>query len=163
MSRMSETNYCARHGDTETNLRCSRCDELICPKCLVQAAVGVRCPDCAKSQRVPTFDVTGAYLARAIAAGLVLGIGGGAAGVLITLLVVALTGITFVGPLVIVGIGYLTAEGISAAVNRKRGRRLKYVAAGSVAIAVLIIATFSFVPFALLAGGYAVYVAVKRF
>ena len=160
---MAETNYCARHRDTETNLRCGRCDELICPQCLVHVPVGVRCPDCARVQRIPTFDVTGAYLARAIAAGLALGIGGGAAGVLVTLLVIAMTGIALAGPLVIVGIGYLTAEGISAAVNRKRGRRLKYVAAGSVAISVLIIATFSFVPFALLAGGYAVYVAVKRF
>ena len=160
---MSETNYCARHRDTETNLRCGRCDELICPQCMVHAPVGIRCPNCAKVQRIPTFDVTGAYLARAIAAGLALGIGGGAVGVMVTLLVTVMTGIGLAGPLVIVGIGYVNAEGISAAVNRKRGRRLKYVAAGSVATSVLIIATFTSVPFALMAGGYAIYVAVKRF
>ena len=160
---MSETNYCARHQDKETNLRCGRCDELICPKCMVHAAVGIRCPDCAKVQRIPTFDVSGAYLARAIAAGLALGIGGGAAAGLV---VVLFFGLPYLGPFMIVGIGYLVAEGISVAVNRKRGRSLKYVSAGSVVIAVLTISIFSIGPMTLLdllAGGYATYVAVKRF
>ena len=36
-----------------------------------------------------------------------------------------------VGIVAIVGVGYLVGEGISAAVNRKRGRSLKFVAAGA--------------------------------
>ena len=158
----SETKYCARHSDTPTNLRCGRCDELICPRCLVHAPVGVRCPDCAKTRPHPTFDVTGVYLARAIAAGMALGLVGGATGGIVIFLFLG----PFLGPFAIVGIGYLAGEGISVAVNRKRGRSLKYVAAGSVIIAMLTISMFSIGPmtiFDLLAGAYAVYVAVKRF
>ncbi|MBI20943.1 MAG: hypothetical protein CL780_01685 [Chloroflexi bacterium] len=39
---------CSRHKDIGTNLRCGRCDDLICPKCLIQSPVGSRCPDCSK-------------------------------------------------------------------------------------------------------------------
>ena len=159
----SETTYCARHADVATNLRCGRCEELICPGCLVHVPVGVRCPECAQTQTLPTFDVTGAYLARAIAAGVVLGVVGGVVGGVVLGL---LLGLPFLGPIVIVAVGYLAGEGISVAANRKRGRSLKYVAAGSVIISVLTISLVSIGPmtiFDLLAGAYAVYVAVNRF
>ncbi len=159
----SETTYCARHADVATNLRCGRCEELICPRCLVHVPVGVRCPDCAQTQPHPTFHVTGAYLARAIAAGVVLGVVGGVVGGVVLGL---LLGLPFLGPIVIVAVGYLAGEGISMAANRKRGRSLKYVAAGSVIISVLTISLVSIGPmtiFDLLAGAYAVYVAVNRF
>ncbi|HEX2914551.1 MAG TPA: B-box zinc finger protein [Chloroflexia bacterium] len=39
--------YCARHPEVETGLRCGRCDTPICPRCMVHADVGIRCPDCA--------------------------------------------------------------------------------------------------------------------
>lgn len=39
---------CARHSKVQTALRCSRCETPICPKCMVQTPVGLRCPDCAK-------------------------------------------------------------------------------------------------------------------
>ena len=41
------TMYCARHPKVETLLRCGRCDTPICPKCMVHAGVGIRCPECA--------------------------------------------------------------------------------------------------------------------
>jgi hypothetical protein len=40
--------YCARSPDVETDLRCGRCDVPICPSCLIQTPVGIRCPDCAE-------------------------------------------------------------------------------------------------------------------
>ncbi|MDA0256830.1 MAG: rhomboid family intramembrane serine protease, partial [Chloroflexi bacterium] len=36
---------CERHPETETELRCQRCDTPICPRCMVQTPVGFRCPD----------------------------------------------------------------------------------------------------------------------
>ena len=39
--------YCARHPQNETGLRCGRCDTPICPRCMVHAGVGIRCPECA--------------------------------------------------------------------------------------------------------------------
>ncbi|MFI7871307.1 rhomboid family intramembrane serine protease [Streptomyces salinarius] len=38
---------CYRHPDRETGIRCTRCERLICPDCMVNASVGFHCPDCA--------------------------------------------------------------------------------------------------------------------
>lgn len=45
-----QTMTCKRHG-TETRLACSSCGEPICPRCAVPAAVGQKCPDCARQAR----------------------------------------------------------------------------------------------------------------
>ncbi|MEZ0283812.1 MAG: rhomboid family intramembrane serine protease, partial [Thermoleophilia bacterium] len=49
-----ETLHCYRHPDRETLLSCSSCDRPICTSCMTQAAVGMRCPECAgrRSARV---------------------------------------------------------------------------------------------------------------
>ena len=154
---MSETNYCAKHPDTETNLRCGRCEKLVCPRCMVHSPVGVRCPECAQVRKLPTFEVSGPYMARAIAAGLVLGVAGGVAYTIILWL------IPFLSVFALLGAGYLIAEGISVAVNRKRGRPLKYVAAGSVLVTIIIASVPGLTLFGLLGGAIAVYVAVNRF
>jgi membrane associated rhomboid family serine protease len=39
---------CYRHDDRPTRLSCTSCDKPICVDCTVQAAVGQKCPDCAK-------------------------------------------------------------------------------------------------------------------
>ena len=130
---------------------------------MVHAPVGVRCPDCAQVRRLPTFEVSGKYLARGIGTGLVLGLLGGAAAALLSWILPV-----FMLVLVaIVGVGYLIGEGISAAVNRKRGRSLKYVAGAATLLAfsivsvVIPVVTFSL--YGLLAGALAVYAATSRF
>lgn len=42
-----ETPTCYRHRDRETLVSCSNCERPICTSCMVQAAVGVKCPECA--------------------------------------------------------------------------------------------------------------------
>ena len=155
---MSEMKYCPRHPKTETNLRCGRCEELICPRCMVHTPVGARCRDCAQIRRLPTFQVSKGLMARAIAVGLVLGVVGGIVVGFLTWL------LGFLGLFALVGLGYLIGEGVSFAVNRKRGRELKYVAAGAVIVALIINYPWvlNSLP-GLLAGFVAVYVAVKRF
>ena len=158
---MSKTRYCARHPDTQTSLSCTRCEESICPRCMVHAPVGVRCPNCAQARRVPTFDVSRLQLARAIAVGLVLAaISGIVAGILVYFVL-----FPFIEMIAMAGAGYLIGEGISAAVNRKRGRSLRLVAAGSVFVAFV---AFSFVLLGvtlpgLFGLGIAVYIAINRF
>ena len=39
--------HCYRHPDRETLLSCSNCERPICTSCMREAAVGVRCPECA--------------------------------------------------------------------------------------------------------------------
>jgi hypothetical protein len=41
-----ETLFCYRHPQTETVLRCNRCNKPICPKCAQCTPVGFRCPEC---------------------------------------------------------------------------------------------------------------------
>ena len=50
--------YCETHPKIETGLTCSRCDRRICPKCMVQTAVGGRCVDCGKGKRSSIYDVS---------------------------------------------------------------------------------------------------------
>lgn len=42
---------CYRHPDREGGRNCTRCDKPACSQCLVQAAVGSHCLDCAKATR----------------------------------------------------------------------------------------------------------------
>lgn len=38
---------CYRHSGRETNVSCSRCGRPICPDCMINSPVGMRCPECA--------------------------------------------------------------------------------------------------------------------
>lgn len=122
---------CPIHPEVTTNLRCSKCESLICPRCLVQTPVGARCRECAQLRRLPIFEVglghylraTGASLGLALVAGLVWGaipFGGFFA--------------FMVSPLA----GYAIGEGVSRAVNRRRSFGLKLLAAAGVILAYLI-------------------------
>jgi len=57
---------CLRHPNVLSNLRCGRCDDLICPQCMVQSPVGARCPDCAVIGQAPIFRATTFELVRTI-------------------------------------------------------------------------------------------------
>ena len=115
--------YCAQHKDTQTNLRCGRCDTPVCPRCMVHGPVGVRCPDCGKPPKLPQFEVSTPLMLRAIGASLVIGIAGG-----IALLFVLSFGLFFY-LIASAGFGYLVSEATSYAVKRKRGPALAIIAA----------------------------------
>jgi hypothetical protein len=127
--------YCYWHPDVETGLSCSRCGKQICAQCMVQAPVGIRCKECGKAVRMPTYDVQPAYYARAIAAAVAVAVGGG---ILWAILDGLLGGIPFVPALIGIGVGYAAGELISLSVNRKRSIGLAWLAAGAVVIAFLI-------------------------
>ncbi|MCI0440509.1 MAG: B-box zinc finger protein [Chloroflexi bacterium] len=151
-------NYCPRHPRTETNLRCGKCEELVCADCLVHTPVGVRCPNCARQTRVPTYDVTRSYMARAIVAGFGIAIAGGFALVFLARNVT----LPYLDSILFIALGYAVGEGISRATNRKRGRSLQFIAGLSMLAAYLIISLFSFRVASLFALVIAFYIATWR-
>ena len=48
---MTEPLYCKNHPQTETALRCNRCEEPMCSKCAVHTPTGYRCVNCVKEQK----------------------------------------------------------------------------------------------------------------
>lgn len=60
---------CYRHPDREAYISCQRCERLICPECMREAAVGFQCPSCiaegAKTVRSPRTIAGGAISANA--------------------------------------------------------------------------------------------------
>lgn len=140
---------------------------------MVQSPVGFRCPDCGKARRIPTYDVSKLILARGLGAGIFISV---ALGGIFAFLSPLLFQVPYLPLAAIVGIGFAIGEGISFAVNRKRGRSLKFVAAGCMLLSYLVmIAAFSFLGiagaigglfadlFGLLALAGAFYVSIRRF
>ncbi len=151
--------YCARHPKVETNLRCGKCGQPICPKCAVQTPVGARCPDCARLTRLPIFQVSIAGYLKAA------GVGLGSAAILGVVWGLAVPYLAGFGYLLALFAGYAIGELISRVVNRKRGIGLQIISGGSTAICYLIalscglyISLFSLV--ALAAG---IFLTVSRF
>ena len=153
---------CATHPDVETNLRCGKCGQPICPKCLVQTPVGARCPDCAKLYKLPTYRVSTQYYLRAVGTGLgmaiVCGIIWGGVGGFVRFFLLSLV--------LAAGAGYVIGEVISLSVNRKRGTGLAVIAGGALVVSYLVSILlpwgFGFQLFDLLALALGIFVAVIR-
>jgi len=118
---------CARHPDIETDLRCGKCLQPICPKCVVQTPVGARCPKCAALKKLPVFEISTIFYIRAIAAGLATAAVAGAIWKFIPL------GGFFLFFIALV-VGYVIGEAVSIAANRKRGPGLQIIAGISVVV-----------------------------
>ena len=150
---------CYLHPGTETRLTCGKCGKPICARCVVHHPVGIRCQECTHVRSLPTFRVTPRHY---ISAGIVsLGIGVVGGGILAIL---SLVGLSLLFRLfLMVGIGYVVGEGVSAVTNHKRGIGLQAVAVGGVVVSATIGITsvgdliFSVFPLAI-----AVFVAARR-
>ena len=118
---------CARHPDIETDLRCGKCLQPICPKCVVKTPVGARCPKCAALKKLPVFEISTIFYMRAIAAGLATAAVAGAIWKFIPL------GGFFLFFMALV-VGYVIGEAVSLAANRKRGPGLQIIAGISVVV-----------------------------
>jgi hypothetical protein len=126
-----ETLHCATHADVETTLRCGKCEKPICPRCLVMTPVGARCKECAAARKLPTFQLSGLnYLvAGLVALGMGLGVG------LVWGLIEWLLPSYLFSILLAAGAGWLIAEVIGRAVNRKRGTWLGIIGGLTVLLA----------------------------
>jgi len=125
---------CAAHPKVETNLRCGKCGKPICPKCMVQTAVGARCPECARLYKLPTYRVSTVYYLRAAGTALGMAVVSG----LLWGLANTFIPFFFLNLLIGAGVGYAIGEVVSLAVNRKRGRGLAAVAGVGVVVSYLV-------------------------
>jgi uncharacterized membrane-anchored protein YitT (DUF2179 family) len=129
--------YCANHPDTETLLRCNRCEKPICLKCAVLTDVGYRCKDCIRGVQasyfnaIPTDNLIGfgvAFIVSAIAspiAGFILGFVPFFFGVIIAFGIGS-------------GAGGTLAQIIRTSVGRRRGRYLRHFTLAGIILGVLI-------------------------
>ena len=122
-----EQMVCAFHPNRPTTLRCNRCERPICTRCAVLTPVGYRCKACVKGQQAAFetarwWDYPAAFLISALGVGIAVGL---------------LGFIGYWGFLVAPAVGGGLAEGVRAAVGRRRSRRLPLAAAAGGALAVL--------------------------
>ena len=129
---------CPRDQGVETNLRCGQCGDPICPRCMVYAPVGSKCPDCASIGGPVMFKVTQNDLIRiGIVAGLAaLGIGVASAVTLVALWSLdILAGVNSSIWLIVVGVAeFLGVMGVTYAMQLVAGTKystsLRIMAAG---------------------------------
>ena len=131
--------YCQRHPDNETELRCGRCEVEICPRCMIHAPGGIRCPDCAQLRRPPMYELEMSHYLRAGGVAL---LGAVAIGVASALLLPPrpVGGLLLFAIALLAGMGAATllARAFDAVTNRKRGRALQLLAAGAIVAAALL-------------------------
>ncbi len=119
---------CYIHTDTETSLRCNRCEQPICAKCAVRTPTGYRCKECVRGQQ-KVFDTaqTQDYLIGVLIGGILAFIGG---------LIIPRLGFfaIFLGP----AAGALIAEIIRRSIQRRRSQTLFRAISAAVAIGALL-------------------------
>ena len=118
--------FCARHPSVETAISCATCGTPICPDCMVQAPVGIKCRDCARQPRSALVRLKPERALRAIAAGI-----GVAAAVAVVLAMLQRTGIGFFGFFIAFGVGSLAGEAVIRASGYHRAQITGAIAAAS--------------------------------
>ena len=131
MSTEIYQNRCLRHKDIGTNLRCGRCGDFICPKCLAVSPVGSRCQKCVQLGQPEMFRSSKSELVMVLIASIMLVIFGGLFLSLICRLLWALpigyqVG-SIVTALVLALLGTATGETIRRVGKYKIDRRLKII------------------------------------
>lgn len=137
MSESEEPLYCVNHPKTETRLRCNRCGNPICPKCVVQTPVGFRCKQCVKGQQAVFYSATSLDYVIAVVIGLVASI--------IAAFIISAVGI-FITLFLAPAAGGAIAEVVRWATGRRRGRRMWLVVSACIVVGALVAALGSMLP-----------------
>jgi hypothetical protein len=126
--------YCANHPAVETALRCNRCGKPICARCAVRTPTGYRCRECVRGQQkvfvtAEWYD----YLLGFVTAGIL--------GLVASLLASLVSGLSFIGWILIVvgapSAGMVIAEGVRLVTRRHRSRALFITIAAAVVVSAL--------------------------
>lgn len=127
--------YCANHPNTETLLRCNKCGKPICMKCATLTDVGYRCKECIRSQQdvyynAESWDNPIAFGVSALVAAI-------ATPVLSAILGYGGFFIWIIAFLFGSSAGGILSQIIRRAVNRRRGRYLRFFAIGGILFGML--------------------------
>ncbi len=131
--------YCANHPGVETTLRCNKCGKPICAKCAIRTPTGYRCKECVRGQ-LKIFDtaVWYDYVLGFITAGIL--------GFLASLLATLVSGLSFIGwILIVIGAptaGVVIAEGVRLVIRKHRSRALFIIIAAAVVLGALPVILF---------------------
>lgn len=137
--------YCYRHPQTQTGLRCNRCNKPICPKCARRTPVGFRCPECIREQEEKFYS--GGSMDYVIAAVIALPLSLVTAGLFTFILGGVGFFVILISLIVAPAVAGFIAEAVRWAVGKRRSRYLGHVVAGCV-----ILGAAPFLIFLLLAG-----------
>ena len=139
MIESSTPTYCANHPGVETSLRCNRCGKPICAKCAIRTPTGYRCKECVRDQlRIFNTAQWYDYLLGGLTAGIL--------GFLASLLASLVSGLSFIGwILIVIGAptaGMIIAEGVRLVTRKHRSRPLFIVIAAAVVLGALPVILF---------------------
>jgi hypothetical protein len=136
--------YCANHPGVETSLRCNKCGKPICAKCAIRTPTGYRCKECVRGQ-LKIFDTAQwyDYLLGFITAGIL--------GLLASVLALVVSGLSFIGwILIVIGAptaGVVIAEGVRLVIKKRRSRALFITIAVAMVLGALPVIIFNLVVF----------------
>ncbi|HET6850655.1 MAG TPA: B-box zinc finger protein [Gaiellales bacterium] len=117
--------HCANHPKVETAVSCSECGKPICPDCMVHAAVGIKCRDCARLPRSARVTLKPQAAARAAAAAIAVGTAFGA-----VLSFAGGIGLGFGLFIIAWVVGLVTGRAVLAAAGRYRATATAWIAVG---------------------------------
>jgi hypothetical protein len=144
MIDLNAPTYCANHPGVETTLRCNKCGKPICAKCAIRTPTGYRCKECVRGQ-LKIFDTAlwYDYVLGFITAGIL--------GFLASLLALFVSGLSFIGwILIIIGAptaGVIIAEGVRLVIKKRRSRALFITIAIAMVLGALPVIIFNLIPF----------------
>jgi hypothetical protein len=128
---MATTTTCVLHPSVETGLSCVVCEDAICPRCAVEAVVGMRCPSCAAPSPGGGLRRRPDQIRRAAGVALTAGVVGG----------------LVLGPVIVMGFlsliaAYIIGRQIAVVVRRAAGGNtvdvVRFLAVGAAALAGLL-------------------------
>lgn len=125
--------YCVNHPKTETLLRCNKCGNPVCIKCVVRTPVGYRCKTCLNIQHAGYYTATLIDYVVVLVVGTIASMIGGA-------IALALGGWWFISFFYAPAAGGVIAEVIRWALRKRRGRYTGLLAATTVIIGALLVA-----------------------
>jgi len=145
----TETLYCINHPNTETLLRCNKCEDPICVQCAVQTPTGYRCKSCVRGQqkKFNTAKMSDYVFAPVIA---------------VTLSFIGSLLVSFLGFITIFAapfIGMIIMRAVRAVIKNRRSNTLFLVTAAAGAIGSLPLLVTALIPAinGLRAGGFNVF------